>query len=162
MKASGSRREPLGAEALVFRRIEKGKQHVGEVWDGTANPREGGGGGSEAKKQADFVGKRSLLRAEDQRKDRRQFVGVEPLNDNEDLEPGAHFVTPQNQGFRSQGMVTSACFSPTLNRSIGLGLIERGFERKGEIVTVFDAGRTVDVRITDPVFYDPTGEKIKA
>ena len=52
-------------------------------------------------------------------------------------------------------MVTSACFSPTLNRVIGLGLLERGFERKGEIVTVFDDGRTFDVRITDPVFYDP-------
>ena len=72
------------------------------------------------------------------------------------------FVTPRNQGRRSQGMVTSACFSPTLNRSIGLGLIERGFERKGETVTAFDDGRTFDVRITDPAFYDPTGEKINA
>ena len=162
MKAGGSRIEPLGAEALMVLRIEKGYLHVGGDTDGTTNPLDVGFAGIVAKKQADFVGKRSLLRAEDQRKDRRQFVGVEPLNDNEDLEPGAHFVTPQNQGFRSQGMVTSACFSPTLNRSIGLGLIERGFERKGEIVTVFDDGRTFDVRITDPVFYDPTGEKINA
>ena len=162
MKAGGSRIEPLGAEALMVLRIEKGYLHVGRDTDGTTNPLGVGFAGIVAKKQADFVGKRSLLRAEDQRKDRRQFVGVEPLDDHEDLEPGAHFVTPQNQGFRSQGMVTSACFSPTLNRSIGLGLIERGFERKGEIVTVFDDGRTFDVRITDPVFYDPTGEKINA
>jgi len=162
MNAGGSRIEPLGAEALMVLRTEKGYLHVGGDTDGTTNPLDVGFAGIVTKKQADFVGKRSLLRAEDQRKDRRQFVGVEPLNDNEDLEPGAHFVTPQNQGFRSQGMVTSACFSPTLNRSIGLGLIERGFERKGEIVTVFDDGRTFDVRITDPVFYDPNGEKINA
>ena len=31
--------------------------------------------------------------------------------------------------------MTSACFSPTLKRAIGLGLLERGFERKGETVT---------------------------
>jgi sarcosine oxidase subunit alpha len=115
-----------------------------------------------AKKPADFVGKRSLLRAGDRRADRRQLVGVAPLNDHENLLSGAHFVTLQDQGRRSQGIVTSACFSPTLNRSIGLGLLERGFERKGETVTVFDEGRTFDVRITDPVFYDPTGEKMNA
>jgi sarcosine oxidase subunit alpha len=115
-----------------------------------------------AKKQADFVGKRSLLRAQDQRTDRRQFVGIEPLDDHEDMQPGGHFVTPKERGRRSEGMVTSACFSPTLNRSIGLGLLERGFERKGEVVTVFDDGRTFNVRITNPVFYDPTGEKMNA
>jgi len=78
------------------------------------------------------------------------------------MQPGGHFVTPKEQGRRSQGMVTSACFSPILNRSIGLGLLESGFERKGEIVTVFDDGRTFEVRITEPVFYDPTGEKMNA
>ena len=162
MNAGGSRIEPIGAEALMVLRTEKGYLHVGGDTDGTTNALDVGFGGIVAKKQADFVGKRSLLRAQDQRKDRRQFVGVEPLNPNEDLEPGAHFVTPPNQGLRSQGMVTSACFSPTLNRSIGLGLIESGFERKGETVAVFDDGRTFDVRITDPAFYDPTGEKINA
>jgi glycine cleavage system aminomethyltransferase T len=49
-----------------------------------------------------------------------------------------------------------------LKRSIGLGLLERGFERKGEVVTVFDHGRTFDVRITDPTFYDPNGERMHA
>ncbi len=162
MNAGASRIEPIGAEALMVLRTEKGYLHVGGDTDGSTNPLDVGFAGIVAKKQADFVGKRSLLRAQDQRKDRRQFVGVEPLNDNENLLPGAHFVTSQDQKFRSLGMVTSACFSPTLNRAIGLGLLERGFERKGEIVTVFDDGRTFDVRITDPVFYDPTGEKMNA
>ena len=34
-----------------------------------------------------------------------------------------------------------SCGRATLGRSIGLGLLERGFARKGEVVTVFDAGR---------------------
>ncbi|MEE8307620.1 MAG: glycine cleavage T C-terminal barrel domain-containing protein, partial [Gammaproteobacteria bacterium] len=162
MNAGGDRIAAVGIEALIILRTEKGYLEVGGDTDGMTNALDVGFGGIVAKKKTDFVGKRSLLRAEDQRKDRRQFVGVEPLNDKEHLEPGAHFVTPQDDSRRSQGVVTSACFSPTLNRAIGLGLLERGFERKGEIVTVFDDGRTFDVRITDPVFYDPTGEKMNA
>jgi sarcosine oxidase subunit alpha len=162
MSNGGSRIEPIGAEALMVLRTEKGYLHVGGDTDGTTNALDVGFAAIVEKKQADFVGKRSLLRAWDQRQDRRQYVGVEPLNENEDLQPGAHFVTPPDEGRRSQGMVTSACFSPTLNRAIGLGLLERGFERKGEIVAVFDEGRSFDVRITDPVFYDPDGEKMNA
>ena len=162
MKAGGNRIEPIGSEALMVLRTEKGYLHVGGDTDGMTNALDVGFAGIAAKKQADFVGKRSLLRAEDQRMDRRQFVGVEPLNDNEDLLPGAHFVTPEVKSRRSEGIVTSACFSPTLKRVIGLGLLERGFERKGETVTVFDDGRSFDVRISDPVFYDPAGEKMNA
>ena len=61
------------------------------------------------RKKTDFVGKRSLLRAEDQRGDRRQLVGVELLSIDERLEAGAHFLTSQGQGRRSEGVVTSAC-----------------------------------------------------
>ena len=88
--------------------------------------------------------------------------GIEPLDPNEQLEPGAHFITSEDQGMRSQGIVTSACFSPTLKRSIGIGLLEVGFDRKGETVTVFDDGRSFQVRIVSPVFYDPDGEKMNA
>jgi len=160
--AGGNRIAPVGIEALIILRTEKGYLEVGGDTDGMTNALDVGFGGIVARKQTDFVGKRSLLRAEDQRKDRRQFVGVEPLDANENMLSGGHFVTGDENGRRSEGVVTSACFSPTLNRAIGLGLLERGFERKGEIVTVFDDGRTFDVRITDPAFYDPTGEKMRA
>ncbi|MCZ6642545.1 MAG: sarcosine oxidase subunit alpha family protein, partial [Gammaproteobacteria bacterium] len=162
MDTGGDRIALIGIEALTILRTEKGYLHVGGDTDGMTNALDVGFGGIVNRKRTDFVGKRSLLRAEDQRKDRRQFVGVEPLNDNEKLQSGAHFVTPEGEGRRSQGVVTSACFSPTLKRAIGLGLLERGFARKGETVTVFDDGRSFDVRIADPVFYDPAGENIHA
>ena len=162
MKAGGTRIVPVGIEALIILRTEKGYMEVGGDTDGMTNALDVGFAGIVARKQTDFIGKRSLLRAEDQRKDRRQFVGVEPLNENDNLLSGAHFVTSQDDGRRSQGVVTSACFSPTLNRSIGLGLLESGFDRKGEIVTVFDHGHTFEVRITDPAFYDSGGEKMTA
>ena len=162
MNAGGDRIALIGLEALLVLRTEKGYLHVGSDTDGMTNALDVGFAGIVSKKQSDFIGKRSLLRAGDQRKDRRQFVGLEPLNDNENLQPGAHFVTPHDAGRRSLGIVTSACFSPTLRRVIGLGLLERGFERKGETVAVFDDGRTFDVRITDPAFYDPGGEIMNA
>ncbi len=158
--AGGDQIEPVGIEAILVLRTEKGYLHVGSDTDGTSNALDVGFGGIVNRKQSDFVGKRSLLRAEDQRKDRRQFVGLEPLDEKENLQAGAHFVTSQDETRRSEGMVTSACFSPTLQRVIGLGLLERGFERKGETVTVFDQGRTFNVRITDPAFYDPSGERM--
>jgi len=161
-EAGGDQIEPVGIEAIMVLRTEKGYLHVGSDTDGTSNALDVGFGGIVNKKQTDFVGKRSLLRAEDQRTDRRQFVGIEPLDEKEDLQPGAHFVSSHNEGRRSEGMVTSACFSPSLQRVIGLGVLENGFERKGETVTVFDEGRTFDVRITSPVFYDATGEKMNA
>lgn len=156
----GDQIEPVGIEAILVLRTEKGYLHVGSDTDGTSNALDVGFGEIVNKKQTDFVGKRSLLRAEDQRKDRRQFVGIEPLDEKENLQAGAHFVTSQDETRRSEGMVTSACFSPALQRVIGLGLLERGFERKGETVTVFDQGRTFNVRITNPVFYDSNGERM--
>ena len=162
MKAGGDEIALVGLEALLVLRTEKGYLHIGSDTDGTTNALDVGFAGIVNKKKTDFVGKRSLLRAEDRRTDRRQFVGVEPLNENENMLPGAHFVTPQNEGRRSQGIVTSACFSPTMKRVIGLGLLEGGFERKGETVTVFDDGRTFEVRITEPVFHDPAGENLHA
>ena len=162
LDAGGGRISPVGIEALIILRTEKGYLEVGGDTDGMTNALDVGFGGIAAKKQSDFVGKRSLLREQDKSSNRRQFVGVEPLNENEDLQSGAHFVVAEGVGKRSQGIVTSACFSPTLNRAIGLGLLERGFERKGEVVTVFDHGRTFEVRITEPAFYDPGGERLHA
>lgn len=162
MRSGGERLALIGIEALTVLRTEKGYLHVGADTDGMTNALDVGFGRIVKRKKTDFVGKRSLLRTEDQREDRRQFVGVEPLKADQKLEAGAHFVTPKDQGHRSQGIVTSACYSPILGRAIGLGLLERGFERKGETVTVFDEGRTFAARITEPVFYDSAGEKLNA
>jgi sarcosine oxidase subunit alpha len=160
MEAGATEISPVGIEALIRLRTEKGYLEVGGDTDGMTNALDVGFGAVVKNKQADFVGKRSLLRGEDQRSDRRQFVGVLPLNENERLKAGAHFLIADHASRRSQGIVTSACFSPTLNRAIGLGLLEGGFKRKGEVVTLFDDGRTFDARIVDPAFYDPDGEKL--
>jgi sarcosine oxidase subunit alpha len=152
--------EPIGVEALMVLRTEKGFLHVGSDTDGTSTPLEVGFAGIVAKKQRDFVGRRSLTRPSVQRPDRRQFVGLEPINAADRLVAGSHLVTSAGGKRRSEGFVTSACLSPTLGKSIGLGLLERGFSRQGELVTVFDEGRSFEARVVAPSHYDPTGERM--
>ena len=58
--------------------------------------------------------------------------------------------------------MTSAYFSPTLDRGIALGLVHRGEDRRGEVI-VFQ-GPTEDsplvrTRIVNPVFLDVEGAR---
>jgi sarcosine oxidase subunit alpha len=151
---------PVGLEAWLVLRLEKGFLHVGSDTDGTTNPLDLGFGVMIQKKVGDFVGRRSLLRVNDQAPSRRQFVGLEPLAADASLVAGAHIITNPSPLKRSQGFVTSAAFSPTLGRSIGLGLLERGHSRIDEIVTIFDEGRTLQARVVKPAFFDPSGERM--
>ena len=153
---------PIGVEALMVLRIEKGFMHVGVDTDGTTNPLDLGFGAVVERKQGDFIGARSLRRPNDRRVDRRQLVGVEPLQPDARIVAGAHVVTTEATGRRSEGFVTSACESVVAGKMIGLGLIERGFDRKGEQVLLYDHDRLVPVRIVDPCFYDPAGERMRA
>jgi sarcosine oxidase subunit alpha len=71
-------------------------------------------------------------------------------------------VTGKGEERCSEGFVTSAFISPTLGKTIGLGLLERGFERKGETIQLYDDDQTVTARIVDTCFYDPDGERMRA
>lgn len=151
----------FGVEALQVLRTEKGFLHVGADTDGTTNPFDVGLRRIVENKRGDFVGARSLLRPADQRPGRRQFVGFELADPRATVLAGAHFVSGRGADRRSEGFVTSACRSPTLDKSIGLGLLERGFERKGERVQVFDAGEILPARIVDRSFFDADGERMR-
>ena len=151
----------FGIEALMVLRTEKGFLHVGVDTDGTTNPLDIGFGRIVENKKGDFVGARSLMRPNDQRTDRRQLIGFELEGNGATVLAGAHFVTGNGAERRSEGFVTSACASPTLGKTIGLGLLERGFERKGEQVQVFDDGQVVSARIVDACFYDPDAERMR-
>jgi sarcosine oxidase subunit alpha len=155
----------FGIEALLVLRLEKGLLHVGADTDGTTNPFDIGFGRIVENKQRDFVGARSLQRPNDRRTDRRQLVGFGLPKGMEPVRAGAHFVTGEDgrdgNRRRSEGFVTSACLSPTLGRPIGLGLLERGFARRGETVRIFDEGCETTARIVDPCFYDPNGERMR-
>jgi sarcosine oxidase subunit alpha len=153
---------PYGIESLSVLRAEKGYILIGTDTDGMTMPDDLGMSGSLRSKKIDFVGKRSLLTSDAKRTNRRQFVGLLPLDPDIVPHPGAHAIERTSSGMRSLGWVTSACHSPALGRSIALGMIARGralIEGGGE-VELFHLGKTSRARVVSPVFYDPAGERL--
>ena len=155
---------PYGTEALHVLRAEKGFIMIGDETDGTVIPQDLGLGWAISKKKADFLGKRGQMRPEMQRPDRWRLVGLETL-DGSVLPECAYAMGEGENAFgqkRAIGRVTSSYYSPTLDRGIALGLVERGPERMGEVL-LFPANdgtsSVIPARICDPVFYDPKGEK---
>jgi sarcosine oxidase subunit alpha len=154
---------PIGVEALLVLRAEKGYLHVGADTDGTTVPDDIGCGAMVARKQTDFVGRRSLSLAENVRPDRLQLVGLRCVGPSQRFEAGGHLVAvaPVRPPVEPAGILTSACFSPTLGAHIGLGMLRRGRARMGEIVTVYQDGGTTRAEVVPPVHYDPTGERLR-
>jgi sarcosine oxidase, subunit alpha len=151
----------FGLEALLMLRVEKGYLHVGADTDGTTNPLDLGWGPVIAKKQSDFIGRRSLSQPEALRTGRFRFCGIEPLDPAKALPIGAHVLDTLSDGRRrSGGYVTSSCFSATLGRWIGLGIVRDGPDREGEIVTVVGNGIEMQARLRGPVYLDPEGERL--
>ncbi|RWB73482.1 MAG: sarcosine oxidase subunit alpha [Mesorhizobium sp.] len=150
---------PYGTEALGVMRIEKG--HVaGPELNGTTTAGDLGLGKMMSTKK-DFVGRVMAGREALTAPSRQVVVGIKPTDKARRLRSGAHIIPkdetpgPEND----QGYVTSVCFSPVLDQWIGLGLVERGRERIGEIVLAHDPlrGEDYDVELCNPVFYDPDG-----
>ena len=155
---------PFGVEALMTMRIEKGFLHVGSDTDGTTLPQDIGFGGIMRKKAQDFVGCRSALRPDGLRTDRRSLVGLEVTDGNPaPLTTGAH-VLPATAAAPQpgEGWVTSSTWSPTLEAPLALALVERGQDRMGDTVRVWDLGTWREARITGLCRYDPEGARLDA
>ena len=60
------------------------------------------------------------------------------------------------------GQVTSARFSPVLDRVIGMAWVPSPLARDGARVTISDQGRTVAAHIQTRPFYDPDGEILRS
>lgn len=139
-------------------RTEKGFLHVGQDTDGIIMPQDLGWGGAIAKQTADFIGKRSLTTEQGQAAGRFQFVGIEPLNPQAELLSGAHVLSPDGQ--TSHGYVTSAYKSPTLGKTVAIGIVADGSQRIGKEVTVFLEGKNILAKLIKPGLYDPKGEAV--
>ena len=154
--------KPIGLEAWMRLRLEKGYLHLGSDTNGRTTPLDVGMAGIVAKRKDDFIGKRSLSLSFATSVEREQLVGLEAVDGT--LEVGGRVLAPGEvqPPCRTEGYVTSACSSPTVNKSIGLALIERGYSREGEVVSVYSRGRKIQCRITSPVFFDPSNERLRA
>ena len=147
---------PYGTEALHVMRAEKGFIMIGDETDGTVTPQDLGLHWAVSRKKDDFLGMRAQARPFLTDPDRWQYVGLETLDPVRVLPDGAYATdgTTGPDGVANMiGRVTSTYWSPTLKRSIALGLVQRGPERMGEVIGFQPAGgKPVQARIVDPRF----------
>jgi sarcosine oxidase subunit alpha len=146
--------EPYGTEAMHVLRAEKGYVIVGQDTDGSVTPADLGMDWIVNPSKADFIGKRSLSRADLVRPDRKQLVGLFPQ---EVLPEGAQLVLDgaAEIPMALAGHVTSSYWSPALGRPFALAMLEGGHGMHGRTVFAPLRGRTVACTVTSPVPYDP-------
>jgi sarcosine oxidase subunit alpha len=156
--------EPYGVEALMLLRLEKGYLHVGTDTDGSSTPDDVGWGQVARAKATDYIGRRSLFREANLDPERKQLVGLEPLDPGQAVRAGGHLLVGRNRHppAETDGWVTSAGYSPVLGRYIALGMLRAGRERLNEVITVCDEDRNYQMRSVPPVFYDPGNQRLRS
>ena len=83
---------PYGTETMHLLRAEKGYVVIGQETDGTVTPLDLNFNWMIGKNKKDFIGKRSLYRPDTVRSDRKQLVGLSPINKSDKIEEGQHIV----------------------------------------------------------------------
>ncbi|MFM8768172.1 MAG: FAD-dependent oxidoreductase, partial [Rubrivivax sp.] len=151
---------PYGIEALMVMRTEKGYLHVGGDTDGTTLPGDIGMDRGIAKKAANFVGRRSLLRPAALDPNRMQLVGLVPVDRRTRLPVGAHAVAPPGPPGPIEGFVTSSHHSPNLGYPVALAMLQRGRSRLGERIPVHHLGTAIAAEVVATAFFDPQGERL--
>ena len=155
---------PYGTETMHVLRAEKGFVIVGQDTDGSLTPADVGMAWMIGKRK-DFLGRRSLSRADTRREGRKQLVGLLTETPEEVLPEGGQIVeNPRGATpLPMIGHVTSSYFSSNLSRSIALALVKAGQARIGQRVWVSSTGgRMAGAMITSPVFLDPEGARQRA
>ncbi len=152
---------PYGTEAMHVLRAEKGFPIIGQDTDGTVTPHDLGMSWIVRKDDSDFLGRRSFRRADTMRPDRKQLVGLLPVDPQARIPEGAQLVLEDTGRIPMPmvGHVTSSYRSAILDRTFALAMVERGDERIGETVYAPMPERTIAAVVTAPVFYDAEGAR---
>jgi sarcosine oxidase subunit alpha len=155
---------PYGTETMHVLRAEKGYPIVGQDTDGTVTPQDAGMAWI-VSKQKDFIGKRSFVRPDTARADRKHMVGLLPVDQRTRLPEGTQViadgvpVTPSDGPVPMLGHVTSSYVSQALGRPFALALIAGGRNRIGQTLFAPVGDDLVPVTVAEPVLYDPEGTK---
>jgi sarcosine oxidase subunit alpha len=149
---------PYGTEAMHVLRAEKGYVIVGQETDGTVTPDDLGMGWIVNPSKGDFVGKRSLVRTDTLREDRKQLVALLPTDPSALPVEGAQLVGTAElpaAPVPMLGHVTSSYRSPILERTFALAMLKGGRAMHGATVWAASGGDTIACKVTGPVVYDP-------
>ncbi|MGB3148759.1 MAG: glycine cleavage T C-terminal barrel domain-containing protein, partial [Paracoccaceae bacterium] len=152
-----------GMEALNVLRIEKGFITHAEI-HGRVTAFDVGLQGMLSQKK-DFIGKAASQRPGLLGSAREQLVGLRPIAPEKLIPAGAHLFDAGAQAVRlnSQGYVTSACWSPTMQSHLALAFLKNGRQRLGQTVRLVDHLRGADIpcEVVNPVFFDPDGGRAR-
>lgn len=150
-----------GTEALGTLRIEKGHV-VGAELNGRTTA-EMVGLGSMASNKKPYIGSAMTNRPAFHADCRHQLVGLISKS-GDDVLIGSHLVRSAKSKVPclSLGHVTSATYSPALEKYVALALLENGRGLIGrELYATFPLkGHHVPVDVVDPCFYDKSGERM--
>src|SRR5258708_32331513 len=133
--------KPFGVEAPRILRLEEGHIIVGQDTDGLSNPLEAGLDGLVKLDKDDFIGKTSLVIAND-RGIKQRLAGFE-MADGTLPEEGNQIVRPGSGPIGRQiiGRITSVRRSPTLDKVIGLCWLPAEMTEPGQEFTIRVRGR---------------------
>ena len=159
---------PYGTETMHLLRAEKGYVVIGQETDGTVTPIDINFNWMIGKKKKDFIGKRSLKRSDTVREDRKQLVGVVPLNKSQFIEEGQHIVECENlprkikKPINYLGHISSSYHSPNLKHCISMAMIKGGNKLMGKklYVSTSIGTKNIPVEIVSPVFIDPENKRL--
>jgi heterotetrameric sarcosine oxidase alpha subunit len=155
--------QAYGLEALGSLRIEKGHV-VGSEMDGRTTL-DDLGAGAMASKIKPFWGD-ALRRSEIlMHADRPTLVGLEAVDESQPPNNGAilFFADDEIKG-HGRGHITSNAYSRHVGKTIALGLLQGGKSRIGQTVIAASPvhNRQYTLRVVDPCFLDPEGERYRA
>ena len=154
---------PYGTETMHVLRAEKGFIIIGQDTDGSVTPDDLNMGWCVGRtKPFSWIGWRGMNRQDCVREDRKQLVGLKPLDPNKVLPEGTQLVFDPKQPVPMSmvGHVTSSYFSTSMGYSFALALVKGGLKRMGEkVFAPLANGTLIEAEIVSAVFLDPKGER---
>jgi sarcosine oxidase subunit alpha len=149
---------PFGVEAQRILRLEKGHIIVTQDTDALSTPLEAGLGWAVKFDKQDFIGKTTLAHLKE-RGPSQKLVGFEMLNLKEVPDEGCQILDDDDL---PRGRVTSARYSPTLQKAIGLAWAPIASAAPGSTLRIRIDGNPAVARVVPTPFYDPTGARMKS
>lgn len=154
---------PYGTETMHVLRAEKGFIIVGQDTDGSVTPDDLGMGWCVGRtKPFSWIGWRGMNREDCLKENRKQLIGLKPLDPNKVLPEGAQLVFDPKQSIPMTmvGHVTSSYMSSAMGYSFAMALVRGGLSRIGErVFAPLADGSVIEAEIVSPVFYDPKGDR---
>ncbi|MGH8434198.1 MAG: sarcosine oxidase subunit alpha [Pseudomonas sp.] len=154
---------PYGTETMHVLRAEKGFIIVGQDTDGSVTPDDLNMGWCVGRSKAfSWIGWRGMNREDCLKDNRKQLVGLKPVDPQVVLPEGAQLVFDSQQQIPMAmvGHVTSSYYSTSLGYSFALALVKGGLKRLGEkVFAPLVDGRMIEAEIVSSVFFDPKGDQ---